>query len=102
MIADCLISTSEAETAKHQFCGDHNIFTLPESSLAALEQALRLLKPGGVVSMCIYYGRNNGYAERDALLEAVTKLDPEHYTVLRTEFVNRAGEPPIAVFIIKE
>ena len=71
-------------------------------TLAALEQALRLLKHGGVVSMCIYYGRNNGYAERDALLEAVTKLDPENYTVLRTEFVNRAGEPPIAVFIIKE
>ena len=82
--------------------GSHDIFTLPESSLAALEQALRLLKHGGVVSMCIYYGRNNGYAERDALLEAVTKLDPENYTVLRTEFVNRAGEPPIAVFIIKE
>ena len=82
--------------------GDHNIFTLPESSLAALEQALRLLKPGGVVSMCIYYGRNNGYAERDALLAAVARLDPERFTVLRTEFVNRTGEPPIAVFIIKE
>ena len=82
--------------------GDHNVFTQPESSLAALAQALGLLKPGGIVSMCIYYGRNNGYAERDALLAAVAKLDPEHFTVMRTEFVNRTGEPPIGVFIIKD
>ena len=68
----------------------------------AFTKTFALLKPGGVVSMCIYYGRNNGYAERDALLAAVAKLDPERFTVLRTEFVNRTGEPPIAVFIIKE
>ena len=32
---------------------------------AALEAALRLLKPGGVIAVALYYGGTNGYGERD-------------------------------------
>ena len=53
--------------------------------------------------MCvsIYYGGASGYEERDALLEYVRTIDPAQYTVLVTQFVNRAGDPPIPVFIHK-
>ena len=54
------------------------------------------------MSLCIYYGRNNGYEERDAILEYVRQLDHRAYTVLVVEFANRINDPPIPVFIIKE
>lgn len=82
--------------------GSHEIFTQKESSLAAIRQGLECLKPGGFMSMCIYYGRNNGYEERDAILEYVEGLDHRQYTVLVTRFANRINDPPIPVFIVKE
>ena len=82
--------------------GDHNVFTRKESSLEAIEKGLACLKPGGVMSLCVYYGRNNGYEERDAILEYVRNLDHRAYTVMVVEFANRINDPPIPVFIVKE
>ena len=82
--------------------GDHNVFTQKESSVAAIEQGLNCLKPGGIMSLCIYYGRNNGYEERDAILEYVRSLDHRKYTVMVVDFANRINDPPIPVFIVKE
>jgi hypothetical protein len=82
--------------------GDHNVFTRKESSLEAIEKGLACLKPGGIMSLCIYYGRNNGYEERDAILEYVRNLDHRAYTVMVVDFANRINDPPIPVFIVKE
>ena len=82
--------------------GDHNIFTRRESSLEAIEKGLACLKPGGIMSLCVYYGRNNGYEERDAILEYVRNLDHRRYTVMVVDFANRINDPPIPVFIVKE
>lgn len=82
--------------------GSHEIFTRKESSLAAIRQGLACLKPGGFMSLCVYYGRNNGYEERDAILSYVEELDHRQYTVLVTRFANRINDPPIPIFIIKE
>lgn len=81
--------------------GNHDIFSTGETSVRAISKGLRLLKQGGVMTLCIYYGRNNGYAERDAILEYIKTIDQFEYTVIKSEFVNRRGEPPIAVFIIR-
>ena len=81
--------------------GDHNIFTRTESSIAAIDAALRLLKTGGAMSLCIYYGKNNGYEERDAILAYLKTIDPRTASVLVCEFVNRGNDPAIPVFILK-
>ena len=81
--------------------GDHNIFTRTESSIAAIDASLRLLKNGGVMSLCIYYGKNNGYEERDAILAHLKTIDPKAASVLVCEFVNRGGDPAIPVFVLK-
>ena len=81
--------------------GDHNIFTKAESSIAAIEKGLRLLRPDGVMSLCIYYGRETGFEERDALLEYLAQLDSRVCSVLVNSFVNRPNCPPIAAFILK-
>jgi len=82
--------------------GDHTIFTRPETSIPAIEAGLRLLKPGGVMSLCIYYGGMSGYEERDALLAYLAGIDNLQYTVVVNTFHNRSGDPPIPVFIYKD
>ena len=82
--------------------GDHKIFTRAETSIPAIEAGLQLLKPGGVMSLCIYSGGENGFDERDALLAYVETINPQEYTVVVSRFVNRTGNPPIPVFIWKE
>lgn len=82
--------------------GDHHIYTRAQSSIHALGSALRLLRPGGVLSLCIYYGGTNGVEERDAILEFVRGLDSRFFTVLQMTFPNRTGCAPFACFVIKD
>lgn len=82
--------------------GDHNIFTKKETSIEAIEKGLRLLKSGGIMSLIIYYGRETGFEERDALLEYLPTIDSNRYTVVEMPFVNRPNCPPIPIIIIKD
>lgn len=82
--------------------GDHRIFTRPETSIEAIQKSLVLLKDHGVLCACVYHGGDTGYEERDALMDYFSTIDPKQYTVLVCDFKNRPGDPPIAVFILKE
>ena len=82
--------------------GDHTTFSHADTSIAAIAAGLDLLKAGGVMTLCIYHGRENGTAERDAILAYLPTIDPRRYTVIRGDFTNRTGDVPIPVFIIKE
>jgi len=82
--------------------GDHALHTEKDSTLQALGQSLPLLRPGGILSLCVYYGRENGYGERDAVLAWLEGLDDRIYNVLTLTFPNRRNDPPIPVFILKE
>ena len=82
--------------------GDHTAFSQPATSVAALEAALSLLKVGGVLSLCLYYGRDNGTAERDAVLAWAQTVDNRRFTVIRADFANRTGDVPIPLFVIRE
>ncbi len=81
--------------------GDHSLFTESYISLPAIQKALNLLRPGGVMTVCIYHGGPQGEEEKDALLPFLESLDPQRYTVLVTGFPNRTGCWPIPVCIIK-
>ena len=81
--------------------GDHTKHTRTESSLAALEKCLKLLKFGGVISLSIYYGRDTGFEEKDAILEYIRGLPVGEFAVVVSEFVNRPNCPPISVRIYK-
>ena len=47
--------------------GDHALTTLPATTLAALEQALALLRPGGLLSVLAYRGHPGGQEEAEAV-----------------------------------
>lgn len=82
--------------------GDPNIVTRAGSSLAAIDAGLRLLKCGGVMAIALYYGKENGYEERDAVLEHLKTLDDRRYSVLCCQWSNRRSDPPMPIFIWKE
>lgn len=81
--------------------GDHALSTHAASSLRSLEQALPLLKKGGILSLCIYSGGDTGFAERDAILEWLKNLPPKRYLVIRSDYYNRPNHPPIPVLVIR-
>lgn len=82
--------------------GDHNIFTNKSTSIPAIEKGLKLLKGGGIMTLIIYYGRETGFEERDALLEYLPTIDSSRYTVIEMPFVNRPNCPPIPIVILKD
>ncbi len=82
--------------------GDPNIFTTEQTSIPAIDAGLRLLKPGGVMALALYYGKENGYAERDAILAHLRTLDDRGYTVLACDWLNRRNDPPLPLFIWKD
>lgn len=81
--------------------GDHQKATRADTSLQAVKTGLRLLKIGGLMSLCIYSGKDTGFEERDILLPYLHSLDAKEYLVLKTEYFNRPNHPPIPVFIIR-
>ena len=82
--------------------GDHNIFTNKSTSIPAIEKGLKLLKSGGMMTLIIYYGRETGFEERDALLEYLPTIDSSRFTAIEMPFVNRPNCPPIPIIILKD
>lgn len=81
--------------------GDHTKATRASTSIPAIEQGLTLLKPGGLMSLCIYSGGDSGFAERDAILPYLRELDPKQYLVICSEYYNRPKNPPVPVLVVR-
>lgn len=82
--------------------GDPNIVTKAASSVQAIDAGLRLLRAGGVMAIALYYGKENGYEERDTILKHLKTLDDRRFSVLCCQWSNRRSDPPIPIFIWKE
>ena len=82
--------------------GNPHIFTKSNTSVAAINAGLRLLRPGGVMAIALYYGSENGYEERDAVLQHLKTLDDRTFSVLACQWSNRRSDPPMPIFVWKE
>ena len=81
--------------------GDHTIFSHSETSIKALDAALSILREDGFISLCIYYGGDTGFEERDGILAYLKTLDQKKYTVMLQSFYNRKNCPPLFAIIEK-
>lgn len=81
--------------------GDHRITTLPESSLAAIQAALNLLKLNGLLVLVLYHGHEMGKLESRAISDFVAQLPQQQFRVLRYEFVNQSNCPPFILAVEK-
>ena len=81
--------------------GDHSISTTPKTSIEAIKGGLDLLKPMGIMSLCIYSGGDTGYEEKDEIMSYLNSLSLSKYNIISCHFMNRKKEPPFPVFIFK-
>ena len=82
--------------------GDAKIFTTAASSLPAIDAGLTLLRQGGVMALALYYGKENGYEEKNAILSHLKSINDRLFTVLACDWLNRRNDPPLPIFIWKE
>jgi SAM-dependent methyltransferase len=81
--------------------GDRSVITRPETTLAALEQALLLLAAGGCVLVTIYPGHTGGSEEQNAVETWVAGLQPREYYCWRMGQTNVAPSAPYLLLIQK-
>ena len=54
------------------------------------------------MSLSLYYGGENGYDERDAILAHLRTLDDRRCSVLVCDWANRRNDPPMPIFLWKD
>lgn len=73
---------------------DKSTITTPDTTLPALNHALRCLKPGGIITVVQYVGHPGGKEEAQAVDTWAETLDPQQGQVLSYRFVNQRNDPP--------
>ena len=72
----------------------HGVTTRVETTLTAVEAALDLLKPEGLMTICVYPGHDEGTRELHALCDWAAALDPRRFDVLLKRYLNQPNDPP--------
>ena len=81
--------------------GDHAKTTRWETTGRAVEAALELLSPGGVLVVCAYPGHEEGDRERRELTRFLSGLSNRRFNVLHQRFLN-AGEGAPECFVVQK
>lgn len=81
---------------------EHGVTTKVETTLAAAESALQILKPDGLVTICVYPGHDEGARELSALDAWAASLDPKRFDALTKRYLNQPGDPPVLIAIKKK
>ena len=82
--------------------GDKSITTTAETTVEGLEQALRIIKPGGIVTVVMYDGHEAGTEEKARVMEWAGDLDPAKYHAAYVNLINQKNHPPEIMWITKK
>ena len=82
--------------------GDHSVTTHWETTRQAVESALLLLRPSGVLVICAYPGHAEGDREREALTAFLSSLPPQRFNVLHHRFLNAGPGAPECFAVQKQ
>ena len=80
---------------------DKTVITQPHTTIQALEKLCQRLVTGGRIAIMIYYGHAGGDVERDAVLDFVSQLPQQEFTVALYKTINQINQPPFLVMIEK-
>ena len=81
--------------------GEKSISTRVASTIAAINQALELIMPGGLVTI-VCYSHPEGLIEGESVEKLVTGLSQDHFCSIRTQFVNQRGNPPVVFAVYSQ
>ncbi|WP_442601676.1 class I SAM-dependent methyltransferase [Paenibacillus sp. KN14-4R] len=77
------------------------VVTHVDTTLPALEAALRVLRPGGLVTVVLYPGHEGGDVEANAVESWAKELPQVQYQVMMYRFMNRKTSAPYLIAIDK-
>ena len=81
--------------------GDKGFVTRPEQTLAALDQATRLLLLGGIITISVYTGHPGGAEEGEAVEMWASAFAAGEFNVWRSRQLNRPQTAPYLVLVEK-
>lgn len=82
--------------------GDKTVTTRTETTLAAVQGALPLLKKNGLICITMYSGHAEGAKEKRALLAFAEGLDSKHWHVSYISMPNQKHDPPEILLISRK
>lgn len=78
---------------------EHIVTTRTETTLKAVGAAVDMIAPGGIVTVCIYPGHEEGRRELDALLAFACGLSVQKFNVLHHHFLCAPAHTPQLILI---
>jgi len=81
---------------------EHAVTTRTGTTLQAVDAALTLLRPQGLMTVCVYPGHEEGARELEALTEWAGRLDPKRYDALLERYMNQPNDPPQLIAVKKK
>lgn len=79
----------------------HEIATIAETTIVAVQKSLCLLEKNGIVLLVIYHGHESGKKEKAVIEKFITTLNQKEYNVVKMEFMNQINNPPLLIGIEK-
>lgn len=79
-----------------------NVKTAPHTTLQGIEQALKLLLPGGRLSLVVYRGHPGAVEEAKAVDEIISSLEACLYWTARITFPNKDARSPYVILVKKK
>jgi len=80
----------------------HAVTTQAETTLRAVEAALSILRPQGLLTVCVYPGHEEGRRELEALTKWASQLDAREYDALLECYMNQPNDPPRLIAVKKK
>lgn len=82
--------------------GDKNITTKCETSFMSIKEGIDLLSHGGIMTICLYRGHEEGKEEEKIILPYLGLLPKSKFGVMYHSFFNRSEESPILIVVEKK
>lgn len=82
--------------------GDKTITTEANTTLTSIESSIEILNPGGIITIAIYIGHQEGEKEGEEILKYVSSLPKDKYGVMLHKVINRSEKAPQLIVIEKK
>ena len=82
--------------------GDHGITTTADETLMGLKAALKTVSIGGIVTVVLYDGHEEGVSEKVQVLRWAEQLDTKKYHAAYVNMINQKNSPPEILWITRK
>ena len=82
--------------------GKKQITTIADTTITALDKAIDMIKPDGIVTVVMYPGHTEGRLEKEKVLEWGSRLDKSIYHCAYISMVNQPENAPCIMLVTKK